>query len=341
MSMALVWVQFAVCAIIILLAGRQVARYGDVIAEKTGLGGVWIGVVLLAVATSLPELFTGISSVTLAKAPDLTVGDLFGACTFNLLNLAFLDLAYRRGPLLTAVGSRHLLAAGLSLILVAFSAASLIVSRLVSIPGIGWVGLYTPAIFLLYLLMVKMMLNYERGQRAQSSGAETLLQYDGISLRRAYQRFALAAIFIIGAGVWLALVGKEIAEATGLGQGFVGSLFLGFTTTLPEVVVSYSALRLGATDLCVANMIGSNLFNMAIIGIDDLFYTQGPILHGVSQNHILTALVALLMTGIVIVGLVSRPRRKTQLGASWYSLALAAVFLLGAYANFAVMRVSG
>jgi len=331
--MDLVWLKFAICVAIILLAGRQVARYGDVIAEKTGLGGAWVGVVLVAVTTSLPELFTGISSVTLAKAPDLTVGNLFGANTFNLLNLALLDIAYRRGPLLTAAGSGHLLTAGLSLLLVAFAAACLLVSRLVSFPAIGWVGVYTPVIFLLYLLMVRMIFNHER---AQTSAIEAPIKYGGVSLRQAYQRFAVPALFIAGAGVWLALVGKEMAEVTGLTQGFVGTMFLGFTTTLPEITVSFAALRLGATDLCVANMIGSNLINMAIIGIDDLFYTEGPILDTVSQNHLLTALVVILMTSVVIVGIILRPQRKTRVGASWYSLALIAVFLLGAYASFAI-----
>jgi len=331
--MDLVWLKFAICVAVILLAGRQVARYGDVIAEKTGLGGAWVGVVLVAVTTSLPELFTGISSVTLAAAPDLTVGNLFGANTFNLLNLALLDIAYRRGPLLTAAGSGHLLTAGLSLVLVAFVAASLLISKLVSFPAIGWVGLYTPVIFLLYLLAVRMIFNHER---AQSPGPEAPIKYSGVSLRQAYQRFGVAALFIIGAGFWLALVGKEMAEVTGLTQGFVGTLFLGFTTTLPEITVSFAALRLGACDLSVANMMGSSLFNMAIIGIDDLFYTGGPILDAVSQNHLLTALVVILMTSVVMVGIILRPQRKTPLGASSYSLALIALFLLGVYARFAI-----
>jgi len=330
----LVWVKFAICATIIFFAGRQVARYADVIAEKTGLGGAWIGVVLVAIATSLPEVFTGIGSVTLADAPDLTVGNVFGANTFNLFNLALLDMAYRQGPLLTAAGAGHLLTAALGLILIAFAAACLLVSGAVSLPAIGWVGLYTPVIFLLYLLMARMIFDHERRQRAQASNVEAVLQYQHVSLRLAYLRYGLAAIFIVGAGVWLALVGEEIAETTGLGRSFVGSLFLGFSTTLPEITVSFSALRIGAVDICVANMLGSNLFNMTIIGIDDVFYAKRPILDAVSQNHILTALVVLLMTGIVIVGLVSRPRRKTWLGAAWHSLALIAVFLVGAYANF-------
>ena len=331
-----VWVKFIVCALIIVFSGRKVAKYGDIIADKTGLGGVWIGAVLVAITTSLPELFTGISAVTLVKAPDLTIGNLFGANTFNLFNLALLDIAYRHGPLLTAVSSGHLLTAGLSLILVALPAVCLVIGTWLSPLGIGWVGIYTPIIFLLYLFILRMVFNYERSQRNQSQHMEIVFKYEEVNLKRAYLCYGLAAIVIIGAGMWLAFVGKELAEATGWGQSFVGSLFIAFATTLPEITVSFSALRLGAVDLCVGNMVGSNLFNMTIVGIDDLFYTEGPILSAVSQSHVFTAMVVIIMTGIVIAGLVSRPQRKTPLKISWYSLALIAVFLLGAYINFAM-----
>ncbi len=335
--MLLVWIKFVVCVLLILFAGMRVAKYGDIIAEKTGLGGLWIGVLLVAIATSLPELFTGISAVALLKAPDLTVGDLFGANTFNLLNLALLDIVYRHGPLLTAASPRHSFVAGLSLVMVAFPATCLLISPLLSRLTIGWVGIYTPIIFILYLVMVRMIFDYERReQTGVSSDAELALKYEAISLRRAFLYYALSAIVIIGAGTWLAFVGKELAEITGWGQSFVGSLFIAFTTTLPEITVSFSALRLGAVDLCVANMIGSNLFNMMIIGIDDLFYTEGPILAAVSQNHVFTALMVILMTAIFIAGLVSRPQSKTPLKASWYSLVLIGIFFLGAYINFVI-----
>ena len=106
--MVLIWLKFALCVLIIFFSGRAVARYGDIIAHKTGLGGMWVGVVLLAVVTSLPELFTGISAITIVGSPDLTVGDLFGANSFNLFNLALLDIVFRRGILsrVTTVGHR-------------------------------------------------------------------------------------------------------------------------------------------------------------------------------------------------------------------------------------------
>lgn len=337
----MVWLKFAACVIIILIAGRSVAKYGDAIADKTGLGGAWIGVVLIAITTSLPELFTGISSVSLVGAPDLTVGDLLGANTFNLLNLALLDIAYRHGPLLTAAAIGHTLTAGLSLILVALVAAGIFLSKYFNL-GIGWtgiymIGIYTPMIFLLYLAIIRMIFGYEKRQRAQSAENEAVPSaYKYISLKRVYLYYSIAAIFVIGAGVWLAFVGKEIADVTGWGQTFVGSLFIAFTTTIPEITVSFSALRLGAVDMCVGNMIGSNLFNMTIVGIDDLFYREGPVLSAVSQTHIITALAVVLMTGIFIAGLLSRPQRKTPIKASWYALALIGVFIIGAYLNFAI-----
>lgn len=337
--MILIWAKFAVCVLLIFFAGMKVAKYGDVIAEKTGLGGLWIGVILVAVATSLPELFTGISAVALLKAPDLTIGNLFGANAFNLLNLALLDIAYRHGPLLTAARSGHSLVAGLSLIMIAFPSACLLVSLFLSPLAIGWVGIYTPVIFILYVLMARMILNYERQAQTQFySDIEVAAKYENIPLKRAFLYYALSAIVIVGAGTWLAFIGDEMAEVTGWGQTFVGSLFIAFATTLPEITVSFSALRLGAVDLCVANMIGSNLFNMVIIGIDDIFYTEGPILAAVSQTHVFTALVVMLMTGVVIAGLMSRPQRKTPLRASWYSLALIGIFLLWAYVNFTISQ---
>lgn len=335
--MLLTWAQFVVCVLIIFFAGTKVAKYGDVIAEKTGLGGLWIGVALLALVTSLPELFTGISAVAFLKAPDLTVGDIFGSNALNLLVIALLDIAWRQGPLLTAASPRHALTAGLSLIIIAFPAACLFVSPLGSQLAIGWIGIYTPIIFILYLLMVRMVFKFEKSRQPPSpSDAKPTLKYGGISMRRASLYYAVSAAVIIAAGTWLAFIGTELAEVTGWGQSFVGSLFVAFTTSLPEIVVSLSALRIGAVDLCVANMIGSNLLNIVIIGVDDLFYTEGPILAAVSPSHVFTALTVILMTGIFIAGLVSRPQHKTPIKASWYSLALIGVFLLGTYVNFVI-----
>jgi len=329
----LVWVKFILCILIIFFSGRAIARYGDIIARKSGLGGVWIGVILLALVTSLPEVFTGISAVTLVGAPDLTIGNLFGANSFNLLNLALLDIAYQNGSLLGAVSPTHQLTGWLSMVLVLVAAVSIFISSRFSALGIGWIGWYTPIIILLYLVfMWKIFRSEQRQPSPQASDQRAEPDYGEITLGRVYLYFAIAAAFIIGAGTWLAIIGGEIAVITGWGQSFVGSLLLGFTTTLPEITVSFAAMRMGAVDMAVANMIGSNLFNMTVIPIDDLFYLQGPVLASVSESHLITALVVILMTGIFIAGLRFRPKRFLRL--SWCNMALIALFLIGAYLSY-------
>jgi len=335
-DVAFIWIRFVLCVAIIFIAGSKVARYGDIIATKTRLGGLWIGLVLLAVITSLPELFNGVSAVALVKAPDLTIGDLFGSNAINLLILALLDIVYHNRPLLTAASLRHLLPAGLSMVLVAFATVCILISTKVHDMGIGWMGMYTPLIILLYLFVMRVIFVREQRQNFQPSQDMDVSKYEPMSLRKTYLSFALAAMFVIGAGIWLAFIGEDIAEATGWGESFVGSLFIAFTTSLPELSVSFAALRLGAVDMCVANIIGSNLFNMAIIGVDDLFYWQGPVLAAVSDSHMFTGLIVLAMSCTIMVGLSSRTRHKTPLRVSWYVPLLIGLYLLGAYISFAL-----
>jgi cation:H+ antiporter len=99
------WLEFAACLAVIGFAGFRLTRYADAIAEKARLSASWTGLALLATVTSLPELMTGASAVTVASAPDIAVGDVLGSAVFNLFLLACVDLA-RRGPSLCAHASR-------------------------------------------------------------------------------------------------------------------------------------------------------------------------------------------------------------------------------------------
>jgi cation:H+ antiporter len=326
----LVWLKFVFCVLVIFFSGRAVAKYGDIIAIRTGLGRVWIGVVLLALVTSLPELFTGISSVTLVGAPDLTVGNLFGANAFNLFNLALLDITYRYGSLFGMVSPVQRLTGWFSMVLVAIAAVSIFISRYFFDMGLGWIGWYTPVIILLYLFFMWQIFRSQQRQPARPLIEQP--DYGGATMSRVYLYFVISSVLIIGAGTWLAIIGDEIAAVTGWGESFVGSLLIGFSTTLPEITVSFTAMRLGAVDMAVANMIGSNLFNMAIIPIDDLLYAPGPLLNAVSTSHLITAGAVILMTGVFIAGLHFRPKRYFRV--SWCSLLLIVLFLAQAYLSY-------
>ena len=336
--MAFVWLKFAVCTIIIFFSGKRIAKYGDVIAEKTGLGGLWIGVVLVAIATSLPEIFTGVGSTLFVNAPNLTIGNLFGANTYNLLNIAALDFLHKGTPLLSSVSIGQLLTAGLSLIPLSIAAVGIFLSS--KLPQLSFVNisLYSILILVTYIFSIRIIFRFEKGQqkvlKELNKEEEALFKYNDISLKKAYIFYAVFAAMIAGAGIWLAYIGTDLAQLLGLGQNFVGSLFIGFTTTLPEITVSVAALRIGAKELAVANMFGSNLFNMSIIFLNDVLYRKAPIFQVLSQQHIFTAGVVIFMTTIVCAGLILKPKKKMALRLSNYAIVLIITFILGAYVNF-------
>lgn len=331
--MILVWIQFAICVLLIVLFGAKLSRYGDIIAEKTGLSGIWVGLLLLAAVTSLPELITGIGAVTLVggrEGANLALGAVFGSNLFNLLIIALMDTVYRYGPLLSGASRGHVLVAALSILAIAFAGGSILLGNRVWNGAIGWVSIYSVVLVLLYLWGSRKVFKRERHQPEARTP-----QYEGASRRRAYWGFIIAALVIIGAGTWLAYIGDEIVAGTGWDATFVGSLFLAATTSMPELVVCIAALRIGATDMAIANILGSNIFNMGIvIAGDDLFYRSGSIFSSASSGHVFSAAIAVLMTLIVIAGLVFRPRRRMPLRMSYYTVALIAIYLGGAYALF-------
>jgi Ca2+/Na+ antiporter len=329
----LVWLKFALCLAIILFSGIKLARYGDAIAEKTGLGRIWIGLVLLAAITSMPELVTGISSAALVKLPDLALGTLMGSCSLNLAILAVLDILHHHTPILSEASSGHMISAGWGILLVVIAAGSILAGGRLSGLALGWVGIPSIIIFVVYLVGMRQLFRSERSHQMDQEEAVSL-QYTKISMRTVCFRFALAAAAVIAAGIWLSFIGDEIAETTGWDATFVGSLFLAITTSMPELVVTIAALRLGAIDMAIADILGSNMFNIAIIAPVDLFYTQGSILSAVSSNHLITAAVVVVMSLIVLAGLRFRRKRKACVFISWYALALIGVYVLGTYTLF-------
>ncbi len=335
----MVWLKFLICAALVIFFGAKLSRYGDMIAGKTRLGGLWVGLLLLAAVTSLPELVTGIGAVALVESPDLALGTAFGSNLFNLAIIAILDIAYRQGPLLSLAGAGHRLSAGVGLVLIGFAGGSILLGGEWG-GALGWVSIYSLVLVVLYLLGASRIFRFERKQvRSQQARA---LRYEDISARRAYVGFTVAALAIVGLGTWLAIIGDDLAEATGWGDSFVGSLFLAATTSLPELVVSIVALRLGAIDMAIANMLGSNMFNMGIVIAGyDLFYPQASIFSAASTSHVYAASVAILMTLIVIGGLTFRTKRKLPIGMSWYSVALIAAYFAGAYILFTTGAPAG
>lgn len=335
--MLVTWLLFIACAAVILVAGTQLSRYGDVIADMTGLGRTWIGVVLLASVTSLPELITGFSSVAIYRVPDIAMGDIAGSCMFNLLIIAILDALHGPAPISVRVHEGQVLSASFGLILLGLVGLSIALGEM--LPAIGWVSVSSALFLAIYLLAMRTIFTYEQRRIVAEFVAEMATETEARhpSPARVYGLFTLNAVLIVGAALYLPGLAETLAETTGLGQTFFGTIFVALSTSLPEVVVSIAALRIGAIDMAVGNIFGSNLFNIGILALDDLFYTPGPLLAAIEPSHIIAVLAAMIMTAIAIVGLTYRSDSK-RLFIAWDALGIAVVYAL---ANAALYLQSG
>ncbi len=321
-----IWIWFILCTSAIVYSGSRLSRYGDIIAEKSGMGKAWIGMVLLASVTSLPELVTGISSVTYSNLPDIAVGDVIGSCVFNMLILALLDAFYPHIPLSSKAHHGHVLSGSIGILLLSIVAVNIFASAYV--PSIGWIGLYSFLFLFIYLTAVRLIFIYERRHIAMYLKEVAVeLKYKEVSMRQALINYAINAIVVITAAVFLPKIGERIAEVTGLGQTFVGNILIAVSTSLPEVVVSFYAIKIDAVDLAIGNLFGSNIFNVMLLAIDDIFYIKGPLLSSVSQNHIISAISAIIMMTIAIIGLTYRTEKK-RLFMAWDSLCMLAVYVI-------------
>lgn len=328
-----IWVALAVALGVTGVAGTILSHYGDVIASKTGLSSGWIGLVLMATITSLPELSTGISAVTIGKAPDIAAGDVLGSCVFNLLLLAILDMMRRDKPFYAEVSDTHSLSAAFGIVLIGAVGLGILVAPLSAPLAMGHVGVVTPILIAGYSYAMWAVFLREREANAT---AELIDRYPDISVRTAVTRYSIAAVFVVGAGLSLPFIGKELSAAMGWSTSFVGTLLVAGVTSTPELVVTVAAMRIGAIDMAVGNLLGSNLFNMLVLAIDDLAFLDGPLLGHIRTVHASSALSAVIMSAVLIAALQSRARRKIDHLPSLPSLILLIIYGFNAWVLFAV-----
>jgi len=309
-------------ALVFLIASR-LARDADLIADATGLGRLWIGSLLLAGSTSLPELVTDINAALLG-VPDIGVGDLLGSTMANMLILAGLDLAFPRRRILENVAVDHVLVGTLALVLTAMAGIAVTVGGWGSI---GHVGVETLVIGITYVLGMRIV--YRSSAAGPPHDQLALGENRRTLLREGLTGFALAATGMLVTAPLLVISAEAVALEAGLTQTAVGTLLVGFTTSFPEMAATVAAVRMGALDLAVGNIFGSNAFNMFVLLAMDLAYLPGPLLAAVSDSHGLSAQFAGLALALGMMGILGRSGRLVAL------VRLESVGILAAYAGLA------
>ena len=325
---------FLICATIIFFAGKRLALYGDLLAEATGFSKGWIGLILLASVTSLPELMVGIGSAAIVQSADLAVGDILGSCVFNLAILAMLDAFVKDHKPITSVASTsHIVNAGLGIILL--SLVGLAIFLPYDFPVMPWIGFSSILFIIAYSVSIRIIYNHEQNYQTGKMLPEQEVQnaHSKTELRKIIGSFVLFALIIIAAALALPYFAEGIAEMTGLGKAFVGTFFLAASTSLPEVAVSVAAVRRGSLDLSVGNLLGSNIFNILILAIDDIVYPKGLLLKDASDFNLLSVFSTILMTAVVIIGLGVRTPGK-RLWLAWDAIVIFIIYFINLYLLF-------
>ncbi|NMA12941.1 MAG: sodium:calcium antiporter [Chloroflexi bacterium] len=324
----IVWISFTLSAAAIVYSAMALARYGDIIAARTGAGGMLIGVLLLAGVTSLPELLTSINAVNINQ-PNIAAGNLLGSSAVNMVILALLGILSQRRGGMRDITYSHILSGSLATfmgtLVLLFIASNSVLERIGF--NVGWIGIDSLLIISVYIYAIYIIQKSEADAISTEMSAEELA--DIPSLRHGVIGFTLAALALVIVTPVMVRGSEVIAEITGLGTSFIGSTLVAFVTSLPELVTTVSAAKIGAYEMAVGNLFGSNMFNMFGVGMTDIFYTRGRIFDVIDPSFVVIGMVGVMMTSFALVGNVSSAKWTNKLPID--SILMFLIYLGGMY----------
>lgn len=328
-------ISFLAAAGLVIAAGKVLTWLADDLAEATGVSRGFIGFLLLSSVTSLPELVTSVSATVYVHSAGMAFGNVFGS---NMVNLAFvflMDVFYEEfeeeGKVLSQLKRQEV---PMALWVVLLTSLSLLGVALGLNPStrvmVAWLSPVTLPLLLLYGLSIWSVFRSEQKVEEVDTGRpETPYRFEG-SLRILVLKFVGVAAVIAVAGMWLTTTCDQIAVATGAGTTFIGVALLAFVTSLPELTVTIAAVRQGNIGMGIANLLGSCIFNLTILGLCDLASLgHSPFLEPGAVQSVPAALISMMMVGVLIFGIHDRAWRKVWRGVSFASWCLLFLYLLG------------
>lgn len=310
---SIVWVSavFAGAALVILFAGWKLADTADKLADATGMGEAIAGAVLLGATTSLPGLLT--SGVTAFNGfAELAFSNAVGGIAAQTAFLAIADISYRNINLEHAAASAAntmqaaLLIALLSLPIVAIGTPSL------DLFSVHPLSLALPALYLYGVRMIAKARRTATWKPEDTPETEVDVpeeEYESLSVPRLLVWFLSMAAVVAVAGWLVAESGMAVVERTGLSESLVGGVFTAVATSLPELVTTLAAVRMGALTLAVGNILGGNSFDSLFIAVADIAYREAPIYQALGDRQLFLLGVVLLMNAILVLGLLRRQKK--------------------------------
>ena len=330
-SLAVAIPVFLASAVLVVLAGVALARFGDQVADITGWGTLWVGTILVSVATSLPELMTNITAV-LIDSPGLALGNVFGADMINIFTISLVAIVF---GIRNLFGNQPKDTQTLVLVAVVLGIIAFVFGALRDW-ALGPTSVGAVVIAVGYVVGMKLVYNAGReGRAAAAEGGDTDAGELTASASRVWIGFSAAGAVVLIAAYFLALSADGIAEATGLGRSFIGVLLVSIVTTLPEASVTVAAAMRRSYGLVMGNIYGSCAFNLFVIPIAGLPFADGPLLREMEPAHFVAAgaAIGLMSAGFLIIrsfktAVLSPLRNLTYALPPAYLVALLFVFQL-------------
>jgi len=304
--MLILLAQFGVLAIIIVITGYKLTLIGDKLADETGFGENIVGFILLAAVTSMPEMSTSITAAKLGES-GLVFGNMIGSNIFNMVIIALLLLYPFKKVKKFEASEKNIFTASLGIFIAAV--VGILIYLKLEIAGI--------VILIIYITM--MVLNYKFEKKENASDVTPSFKFK--ELYKEYLMFLALSVVVVISGYYMTVICDQIAikpfvllgATYVLGTTFVGQLFLAIATSLPELIVSFSAVRIGKVNMAYSNIFGSNIFNLTILGVSSFVYNGN--MFAEAENFIFSLLLFVLLVAITISSLQYKTKRKIRLDA--------------------------
>lgn len=307
MPHVIAWVVFLVSAAVVVVAGARLARDGDEIAERTGLAAAFVGAILVAAGTSLPEIATTSISV-LRGSVGLALGGLFGTIMLNMAMLGVAVLLAGRTNVFGEVSHDQALTASLAIVLGALAAVGIATGDALAVFGVGWTPLAVLAAYLGGVWLLRQGRpppGIEAGELDDAEG-----EGDGGSPWPIVVRFVVAAAVILGGSYFLIGAASELSTQLGLGESVFGVALLSIVTALPEASVAFASVLRGAYGIGLGALLGSNAFNIVVLLPLDVLDGPEAILGKADATTAIGLLVGIALMGIVVMGIIQRADRR-------------------------------
>ncbi len=315
---------FLFAAAVIGISGTRMVAIADRIADRTGMGETIAGGILLGMSTSLSGVVTAITAAGEGQA-SLAFATAIGGIPAQTAFLVIADLTYRRVNLEhAAADANNLLQAAALIVLLSLPLAAYLLPS-ATVFGVHPVSVVLVAIYILttraaFSMRDRPMWRPEETPDTRRDEPDRASQQE--ALAPLLGQCALLVVILAGSGFVVAATGAALSSRFGISQTLVGALLTAVATSIPELVTTLAAVRRGALQLAVGGIIGGNTFDILFLSASDVAYRDGSLYHAIGDADMLLTVGAILMTGVLLMGLIMRERR----GVGFEGTAILAIY---------------